>query len=249
MADNDHAPVIQARGLVKNFGEGESEVHALCGVDLDVPSRQLLALIGPSGSGKSTLLNVLGGIEKPSAGSVTLENVNLTTLRDHAKTLLRRRRIGFVFQAFNLLPTLTAEENVSFPLILDGIATAEARRRARDMLGKLGLSARTDKFPGTLSGGEQQRVAIARALIINPSLILADEPTGNLDSANALQIMELFHSLVRDMGTTVVVATHDLTFARRADRVVAFRDGTIQGDLVGAQITMKKLEDLLKINE
>ncbi len=246
MNDNHHQLVLEARGLVKTFGSGESAVRALQGVDLKVPTRQLLALIGPSGSGKSTLLNVLGGIETPTSGSVLLENVDLTTLNDDALTLLRRRRIGFVFQAFNLLPTLTARENACFPLILDGVPAAEARRRALETLKKLGMEARAGHYPGTMSGGEQQRVAIARALLINPSLILADEPTGNLDSKNGQQIVDLFRRLVEEMGNTVVVATHDLSFAHQADRVIMLRDGTIRGDLSGPEVTMAKLEGMLK---
>jgi putative ABC transport system ATP-binding protein len=246
MNDNQHQLVLDARGLTKCFGSGDCQVQALQGVDLKVPTRQLLALIGPSGSGKSTLLNVLGGIETPTKGSVRLENVEMTTLNDDALTLLRRRRIGFVFQAFNLLPTLTAQENACFPLILDGFPAAEARRRALETLEKLGMAARAGHYPGTMSGGEQQRVAIARALLINPSLILADEPTGNLDSKNGQQIIDLFRRLVEEMGNTVVVATHDLSFARQADRVVMLRDGTIRGDLSGAEVTLDKLEGMLK---
>lgn len=246
MSDNSATLILHAHGLVKTFGAEASEVQALRGVDLKVPGRQFLALIGPSGSGKSTLLYVLGGIETPSAGSVYLDNIDLTKLDDDALTLLRRRRIGYVFQAFNLLPTLTAVENACFPLILDGMAAADARRQALEMLSKLGLTARADHYPGTLSGGEQQRVAIARALLINPSLILADEPTGNLDSVSARQIMDVFRRLVDEMGKTVVVATHDLSFAHEADRVVMLRDGMVQGDLAGADLTMERLEVLLK---
>jgi putative ABC transport system ATP-binding protein len=243
---NDNHIVLEARGLVKCFGTGDCQVHALGGVDLKVPSRQLVALVGPSGSGKSTLLNVLGGIEAPTKGSVLLDNVDLTMLNDNALTLLRRRRIGYVFQAFNLLPTLSAQENAAFPLILDGVPTAEARRRALETLATLGMSGRADHFPGTMSGGEQQRVAIARALLINPTLILADEPTGNLDSKNAQQIIDLFRRLVEEMGNTVIVATHDLSFAHQADRVVMLRDGTIRGDLSGKEVTIDKLEGMLK---
>ncbi len=247
MNNNGTEFVLQAQGLVKTFGEGGSTVQALRGVDLQVPARQMLALIGPSGSGKSTLLNVLGGIEMPTSGSVLLENQDLTRLNDDALTLLRRRRIGYVFQAFNLLPTLTASENASFPLILDGVPAARARQEACDMLTKVGLADRASHFPGTLSGGEQQRVAIARALLINPSLILADEPTGNLDSTNAHQLIEVFRRLVDDMGKTVVVATHDLSVALKADRVVMLRDGRIQGDLAGKEVTLEKMEFFLKV--
>jgi putative ABC transport system ATP-binding protein len=248
MSDNGDKTVLQAHGLVKIFGEGDSQVKALRGVDIEVPAQQFVALIGPSGSGKSTLLNVLGGIETPSAGSVHLDDTDLTALDDDALTLLRRRRIGYVFQAFNLLPTLTAEENASFPLILDGMAASQAKKRALDMLDRLGLAARADSYPGTLSGGEQQRVAIARALLIDPALILADEPTGNLDSANAAQIIDLFRRLVDEMGKTVVVATHDMSVAHQTDRVVMLRDGTIQGDLSGGDITLENLEVLLKVD-
>jgi putative ABC transport system ATP-binding protein len=247
MSDNGDKLVLQAQGLMKTFGEGDTQVNALRGVDLTVPVQQFLALIGPSGSGKSTLLNVLGGIEAPSAGSVRLDDIDLTALNDDDLTLLRRRRIGYVFQAFNLLPTLTAEENACFPLILDGVAAADAKRRAQSIFHKLGLTPRAGHFPGTLSGGEQQRVAIARALLINPALILADEPTGNLDSTNALQIIEVFRRLVDEMGKTVVVATHDLSVAHKADRVVMLRDGSIQGDLSGSEITLERLEILLKV--
>jgi len=247
MSLNGDTYVLQAQGLVKTFGEGESQVNALRGVDINVPARQFLALIGPSGSGKSTLLNMLGGIEVPSAGSVRLENTELTSLNDDALTLLRRRRIGYVFQAFNLLPTLTAEENACFPLILDGASTADAKKQASAVLAKLGLTERAGHYPGTLSGGEQQRVAIARALLINPSLILADEPTGNLDSTNALRIIDVFHRLVSEMGKTVIVATHDLSVALKADRVVMLRDGLIEGDLSGKDITLEHLEVMLKV--
>src|SRR5262245_44940004 len=169
--------VLEARQLRKSFGDGEAAVEALRGVDLGVGAGEMLAIMGRSGSGKSTLLTLLGGVDIPTSGQVLLEGTDLATLKDDDRTLIRRRRIGFVFQAFNLLPILTAEENVALPLELDGVASAVARARAAKMLELVGLSNRRSHLPGKLSGGEQQRVAIARALVIEPAIVLADEPT------------------------------------------------------------------------
>jgi len=243
-SDTPSPVVIRASELVKRFGEGDAQVVAVRHVDLTVPARQLLVIMGPSGSGKSTLLNLLGGIEIPTEGAVYLEGVNLAELNDDALTLLRRRRIGFVFQSFNLLPTLTAQENVSFPLVLDGVASAEASRRAREMLDRVGVGHRAASFPATMSGGEQQRVAIARALVIDPAVILADEPTGNLDSVNTRQLVDMFRRLVDDLGRTVVMVTHELSLVHRADRVVILQDGKIRADLPPAQVTLDVLETL-----
>jgi putative ABC transport system ATP-binding protein len=231
---------------VKRFGEGDAQVVALRHVDLTVPARQLLVIMGPSGSGKSTLLYLLGGLEVPTEGVVSLEGVDLGARNDDALTLLRRRRIGFVFQAFNLLPTLTAQENVAFPLVLDGVPGAEANRRAREMLERVGVAHRAASYPGTMSGGEQQRVAIARALVIDPAVILADEPTGNLDSVNSRQLVETFRRLVDDLGRTVVMVTHELSLVQRADRVLILQDGQVRADLVPAQVTLEVLETLGK---
>jgi len=244
MSDTPSSVVIRASELVKRFGESDAQVVAVRQVDLTVPGRQLLVIMGPSGSGKSTLLNLLGGIEVPTKGAVYLEGVNLAELNDDALTLLRRRRIGFVFQSFNLLPTLTALENVSFPLVLDGVPAAEASRRAREMLDRVGVGHRAASFPATMSGGEQQRVAIARALVIDPAVILADEPTGNLDSVNTRQLVDMFRRLVDELGRTVVMVTHELSLVHRADRVVILQDGQIRADLPPAQVTLEVLETL-----
>jgi putative ABC transport system ATP-binding protein len=238
--------VIHAQGLVKVFGTGESTLRALGGVDLDVPAGQFLAIMGPSGSGKSTLLNILGGIETPTEGDIFLDGVNLATQCEHALTLLRRRRIGFIFQSFNLLPIFTAKENVAFPLTLDGLSPSEAQTRALRMLDQLGLGARAQSFPGNLSGGEQQRVAIARALVIDPTLLLADEPTGNLDSATTTDIVALLRRLATEMRKTLIVVTHDPWIAEQADRVVILRDGCIVSDLAPSALKTIDLDALLK---
>jgi putative ABC transport system ATP-binding protein len=223
--------VLETRGLRKNYGaDGEVCVHALRGVDLQVRKGELLAIMGPSGSGKSTLLHILGGVETPSTGQVLLEGVDLATLNDDQRTIIRRERMGFIFQSFNLLPAFTAEENVSLPLELGGMASAEARRRAADTLKLVGMSHRRDHVPSTMSGGEQQRVAIARALVMRPALLLADEPTGNLDSANGRQVTALLRRLATQEEQTIVMVTHDANVAAQADRLVRLRDGLVETD-------------------
>ena len=218
--------VLETRGLKKDYGtEGEVCVHALRGVDLQVRKGELLAIMGPSGSGKSTLLHILGGVETPSSGQVLLEGVDLATLNDDQRTIIRRERMGFIFQSFNLLPAFTAEENVALPLELGGMPTAEALRRAADTLRMVGVLHRRHHVPGTLSGGEQQRVAIARALVMRPSLLLADEPTGNLDSANGRQVTTLLRRLVTRDEQTIVMVTHDASVAAQADRLIRLCDG------------------------
>jgi putative ABC transport system ATP-binding protein len=219
--------IVEARGVTKTYGSGETCVEAVRGVDLQVKKGEFLAIMGRSGSGKSTLLSILGGIETPSTGKVLLEGVDLASLRDDARTMMRRRRIGFVFQLFNLVPILTALENVSLPLELDGVSTHTARERASAMLDVVNLSARKNHMPGMMSGGEQQRVAVARALVIGPAIVLADEPTGNLDSANGERLMTLFRRLVDEEQQTLVMVTHDSAVADQADRVVHLRDGLV----------------------
>jgi len=221
--------VIEARQLTKSYDAGV-EVVALRGVDLEVPPATFVAIMGPSGSGKSTLLNIIGALEVPNSGQLLLEGVDVGSLSDDARTLIRRRRIGFVFQQFNLLPIFTAAENIALPLRLDGAPKADARHRAEAVLAIVGLPEHADRLPSQLSGGEQQRVAIARALAANPAIILADEPTGNLDSANGQHIIEILRSLVDEQGQTVVLVTHDSSVATRADRVVYVRDGLIVND-------------------
>jgi putative ABC transport system ATP-binding protein len=222
--------VIETRGLTKAYGADELCVHALRGVDLQVRRGEFLAIMGPSGSGKSTLLHIIGGVEVPSTGQVLLEGKDLASMDDDQRTIIRRRRLGFVFQSFNLLPAFTAEENVSLPLELGGMASAEARRRAADMLKLVGVWHRRTHVPSTLSGGEQQRVAIARALVVEPALLLADEPTGNLDSANGQQVTALLRKLATDRDQTIIMVTHDPDVAAQADRLVHLRDGLVDDD-------------------
>jgi putative ABC transport system ATP-binding protein len=218
--------VLETRCVKKSYGaEGEVRVHALRGVDLQVRKGELLAIMGPSGSGKSTMLNILGGIETPTSGQVFLEGVDLATLSDDQRTIMRRERMGFIFQSFNLLPAFTAEENVALPLELGGMKSSEARRRAAESLQLVGMSHRKNHIPSTMSGGEQQRVAIARALVIRPALLLADEPTGNLDSANGRQVTALLRRLATQDDQTIVMVTHDASVAAQADRLVRLRDG------------------------
>ncbi|HZZ72403.1 MAG TPA: ABC transporter ATP-binding protein [Pirellulales bacterium] len=222
--------VIEARDLRKEFGLGEARVAALKGVEIRIPKGELVAIMGRSGSGKSTLLHILGGVETPTSGTILLDGVDISTLNDDQRTLMRRKKIGFIFQSFNLLPTLTAEENVSLPLILDGCPEKEARQRALEWLGEVGMSHRRGHIPSMMSGGEQQRVAIARALAINPTLILADEPTGNLDSNNGQLVMKLLKKLVAEQGYTIVMVTHDPDVAAQADRLIRLHDGHVESE-------------------
>lgn len=196
-------------------------------VDAVVREGEFVALLGPSGSGKSTLLNLISGIDAPDGGSVRIGDVELTALDERGRTLFRRRHIGFVFQFFNLLPTLTVEENLLLPLELGGGITAEGADRARDLLEAVGLARRGDAFPDRLSGGEQQRIAIARALVHDPLVVLADEPTGNLDERTGQKIMDLLDHMARDTGKTLIVVTHSRDVARRADRVMEIHNGTL----------------------
>ena len=227
--------VLETRALRKTFGEGEAMVEALRGVDLGVRQGQMLAIMGRSGSGKSTLLTLLGGVDVPSSGQVLLEGIDLATLTDDERTLIRRHRIGFVFQQFNLLPILTAEENVALPLELDGVPAAEANRRAGEMLELVGMGTRRKHIPGKLSGGEQQRVAVARALVIQPAILLADEPTGNLDTANGKRVTRMLRNLVEQHGQTIVMVTHDPLVADQADRIIHLSDGLVEREDAGAR--------------
>jgi putative ABC transport system ATP-binding protein len=220
--------VLEARALTKTYGEGAAKVEALRGVDLTVRPGEFVAIMGPSGSGKSTLLHLLAGVEHPTTGNVFLEGHDLAKLSDDELTLLRRRRLGFVFQQFNLLPMLTAMENVSLPLLLDGIAPATAGDRTRAALDRVGMGHRQTHLPSELSGGEQQRVAVARALVIEPALLLADEPTGNLDSEKGQQVVDLLRRLVDERSQTIVIVTHDAQVAAQAQRIVHVRDGHLE---------------------
>lgn len=222
--------VLEARALTRTYGDGDLRVEALRGVDLKVEQGEFLAIMGPSGSGKSTMLHLLGGVDSPTSGQILLEGTDLARMSDDQRTIIRRQRIGFIFQSFNLLPTLAADENVSLPLELDGVPSLEARRRAHASLELVGMLHRRTHLPSTLSGGEQQRVAIARALVIEPALLLADEPTGNLDSANGRQVTALLRKLANDRRQTIVMVTHDRGVAAHADRLVNLRDGLIESD-------------------
>ena len=222
--------ILETRDVTKSYGTGDGQVAALRGVSTRIEEGEFVAIMGPSGSGKSTLLTILGGVEAPSSGQVLLEGVDLASLSDDERTKLRRRRLGFIFQSFNLLPNLTAEENIALPLQLDGVKSAEAIRRAGESLELVEMQQRRTHLPSALSGGEQQRVAIARALVIRPALLLADEPTGNLDSRQSKRISSLLERLVTEQGQTIVMVTHDAAVARVARRIIAIRDGVIERD-------------------
>jgi putative ABC transport system ATP-binding protein len=220
----------EARDVTKTFLAGEINVQAVRGITCGILPGELTAIVGPSGCGKSSLLSMIGAIDTPTTGEVYVGGVDIAKLSDYDRTLLRRREIGFVFQAFNLMPTLTALENAALPLELDGVTKAEAQERAKAGLEQVGLGRRIDHLPSMLSGGEQQRVAVARALVTKPTLLLADEPTGNLDSVGSQQVMRLLRDLVGDQGQTVVMVTHDHDLADAADRVLSMRDGVIAED-------------------
>jgi len=209
------------RGIAKFFQRGPTTVRALDGIDLEILPGEFVALEGPSGSGKTTLLQLLGALDRPSAGDIVFEGRDLAALRDRELAELRLRSFGFVFQQFNLIPTLTAVENVEVKLVPVG----GSRERALELLGEVGLADRSDHLPAHLSGGEQQRVAIARALSVDPRVVLADEPTGNLDSATGREIIDLLERLAAEHGSTIIVATHDADLAARAPRRLAMRDG------------------------
>jgi putative ABC transport system ATP-binding protein len=226
-------PAIETRGLTKVYGEGETAVHALDGVDVEVPRGEMVAIMGPSGSGKSTLLHLLGALDTPTGGTVKVGGRRFDGLGDAELTVLRRDSIGFVFQFFNLLPALTAEENVLLPALIAGRRDERIRRRAAELLDTVGLAGRATHLPSELSGGEQQRVSIARALLLKPKLVLADEPTGNLDSRSSVEVLRLLRRLNRDQGHTIVLVTHDPAAAAMAARVVFLRDGRIAGQVRG----------------
>ena len=219
--------LIKLEGVAKEFGSGAGRVRALDALHLAIFRGEFIALTGPSGSGKSTLLNLLAGLDTPTAGEVVIDGTSLSAMTDDELTIFRRRHVGIIFQFFNLLPTLTAAENVALPLRADGIARREIATRVDQALGLVDMRHRAGHRPGELSGGEMQRVAIARALVINPLLLLADEPTGNLDSKMGQDILELIKSTSERTGLTVVLVTHDLRAAAYGDRMIALRDGRI----------------------
>ena len=220
--------VVRAVGLTRRYKMGDSVVDALRGVDLTISRGEFVALVGPSGSGKSTVLNLVGGLDQPTGGQVWVGGHELSGGDERTLTQQRRQRVGFVFQSFNLLPRLTAEENVALPLMFSKVPEKERRARARELLRQVGLEARLTHRPTQLSGGEQQRVAVARALVAQPDLLLADEPTGNLDTTTGTEIMALLRGLNQEQGLTLLVVTHDPEVAAFADRVVRLRDGQVE---------------------
>ncbi len=226
----DPQPLISARGVTRVFGQGAAEVRALRGVDLSIGAGEFVALVGPSGSGKTTLLNLLGALDTPTQGELVVLGKDLDRLNRAQRSQLRLHHIGFVFQAYNLVPVLSARENVEFVLELQGMSAKRRRERSMAILEELGLSAQADRRPDQLSGGQQQRVAVARAVASEPRLVLADEPTANLDGDNAEGLMQLMHRLHQDYGTTFLFATHDPRVMRHAERVVTLEDGVVLRD-------------------
>lgn len=222
--------VIRVRDLRKVYKTGDIEVEALRGIDLDIQRGEFVAVMGASGSGKSTFMNILGCLDRPTSGAYFLEGQDVGSLGGDERAYIRNRKIGFVFQGFNLLPRTSALENVEMPMMYDGLNGQKRRRRALEVLSLVGLEARLHHLPNQLSGGQQQRVAIARALVNHPSLILADEPTGNLDTKTSGEIMELFHSLNAEENITVVLVTHEADIAAYAGRRILFRDGQVVSD-------------------
>ena len=220
--------MIRCIDVRKLYRQGETEITALAGITLDIPKGSFAVIMGPSGSGKSTLLHLIGGLDRPTSGDLMVDGRLVGQMSDDQVTLFRRTTIGFIFQFFNLLPTLSALENVALPLVLDGRPKVEADRRAQVLLEKMGLDKRRDHLPEELSGGEIQRVAVARALAFDPPILLADEPTGNLDSKNGAAILELLKQINRQDGCTVVMVTHSQEAARCGDRTILLRDGTVQ---------------------
>jgi len=223
--------IVEARGLTKVYGSGDNAVIALDHVDLSVDPGEFVAVMGPSGCGKSTLLNLVGGLDRPSDGQVIIDGTDIATMSDTQVTRMRRRSLGFVFQFFNLIPVLTVTENAALPLTLDGVAEPVARSKATEWLEKVGLGSRLGNRPDQLSGGQQQRVAVARALVTDPALVLADEPTGNLDTKSADEIAELLKQAAEEWGRAVVMVTHDPRIASHAGRIVFMRDGKIVDDV------------------
>lgn len=222
------SPAIHASGLCRRFREGDREHVVLDGVELDIAAGETAALRGRSGSGKSTLLNLISGIDEPDAGRIIVAGTDITSLSEHDRTLFRRRHVGFVYQAFNLVPNLSVADNIRLVLELNAVSAAKTSHRIEELLDAVGLLNRADSYPDVLSGGEQQRVAIARALCHEPDVVLADEPTGNLDDRTADRVLDLLEDLVRKRGRTLLVATHSVGIASRCDRVLELHNGKIE---------------------
>ncbi len=224
--------IVKVENLTKIYGKGDTEVRALDNVSFSIPQGQFVAIVGPSGSGKSTLLHILGGVDTPTSGSVQIGGTDISKLDETALAIFRRRQIGLIYQFYNLLPILTVEENLTLPLLLDG--RKPDKQQIRALVATLGLSERLKHLPNQLSGGQQQRVSIGRALVNNPALVLADEPTGNLDSENSREIIALLRRFNRENNQTVVIITHDERIALSADRIISVEDGRIVRDEVRA---------------
>ena len=222
--------VIQVENLVKAYQLGKVLIPALRGISFDVAKGEFLVVMGPSGSGKTTLLNLLGAIDKPGSGRIFIDGKDITTLGEGELTKLRRHEIGFIFQFYNLIPSLTAIENVELPMLTAGVSRKDASKRAFQLLETVGLAERVDHLPDELSGGEQQRVAIARALANKPSVILADEPTGDLDTKTGMEVVQILHDTSKKENATVIVVTHDPMISEKADRILSMRDGQIIGE-------------------
>ena len=225
--------VVQMHDITKVYGQGEAEVRAVDGISLTVEPGEYVAIMGASGSGKSTVMNIIGALDVATSGTYKIDGVDIGDLDDDALSLVRNRRIGFIFQAFNLIPRMSAASNVELPLMYRGVRRSERRRRALDALAKVGLADRSHHQPNELSGGQQQRVAVARALAMEPSLMLADEPTGNLDSRSTADVLDLLDEIHAE-GKTIVIITHEDDVAERAGRVVTLRDGKVESDVLAA---------------
>lgn len=232
--------MIKTVNLAKTYIMGSLEVHALRSVSIDIMANEYVALMGPSGSGKSTLMNLLGCLDTPTSGTYILNGVDVSTMEDDELAEIRNKEIGFVFQTFNLLPRLTALENVALPLIYGGLGTTKRNRMASEALEKVGLDNRMDHKPNELSGGQRQRVAIARAIVNNPAIILADEPTGNLDTKTSIEIMGIFER-IRELGNTIILVTHEPDIAQHATRIIRLRDGLVESDIIN--------EDVIYVND
>lgn len=239
-------PLIQVRDLWKIYHLGDVEVQALCGASTDIRAGEFVAVMGASGSGKSTFMNILGCLDRPTSGTYRLDGVDVSSLSADQRATIRNRQVGFVFQSFNLIARTSALENVELPLFYSDVPLAEQRQRACEALAAVGLTGRESHVPSQLSGGQQQRVAIARALVNRPSLLLADEPTGNLDTQTSFEILQIFQRLNRDQGITVVLVTHEPDIATYAQRVITFRDGQIISDVPqGAAVKERSGVELL----
>ena len=225
--------VVEMHDITKVYGQGEAEVRAVDGISLTVEPGEYVAIMGASGSGKSTVMNIIGALDVATSGTYKIDGVDIGDLDDDALSLVRNRRIGFIFQAFNLIPRMSAASNVELPLMYRGVRRSERRRRALDALAKVGLADRSHHQPNELSGGQQQRVAVARALAMEPSLMLADEPTGNLDSRSTADVLDLLDE-IHSEGKTIVIITHENDVAERAGRVVTLRDGKVESDVLAA---------------